>query len=380
MLIASKLSHMDTSYLFIYYVIFTQEYPISAQHCSPWGSCIRSLTVRRCLVVAAGVWAGVVAGTTYAPQGPAFKPNFPMIPSRSFTQSSPRITWGTRFLDQVDTADNGITEHFNQSQSLVGSLRDETDKLVFQSHKLNLKCGTEPITETANEDAASRVSFSVDSSDDNDRTFESDDGVGLTSQSSPDVTPLIDRLVCPKCGTTVTDGHRRSPASTMFKPMKRPGVHTRKTGNRWMKGKRLGDVRQTPYARSKSDETPSNRVATEARRKMRKTVSASGGQKQKHGDGISVKSGDNAFADAIKSVAKRDARKNHNGMENQLRNGTGNVSGEVEADGGGVTPLVVPKRRRRRRRKKDTQGEGTGLESSLNSVSVYGGNPKWSWK
>ena len=24
-------------YLFIYYVIFTQEYPISAQHCSPWG-------------------------------------------------------------------------------------------------------------------------------------------------------------------------------------------------------------------------------------------------------------------------------------------------------------------------------------------------------
>ena len=25
---------------FIYYVIFTQEYPISAQHCSPWGSCI----------------------------------------------------------------------------------------------------------------------------------------------------------------------------------------------------------------------------------------------------------------------------------------------------------------------------------------------------
>ena len=27
-------------YLFIYYVIFTQEYPISAQHCSPWGSCI----------------------------------------------------------------------------------------------------------------------------------------------------------------------------------------------------------------------------------------------------------------------------------------------------------------------------------------------------
>ena len=24
--------------LFIYYIIFTQEYPISAQHCSPWGS------------------------------------------------------------------------------------------------------------------------------------------------------------------------------------------------------------------------------------------------------------------------------------------------------------------------------------------------------
>ena len=23
----------------IYYVIFTQEYPISAQHCSPWDSC-----------------------------------------------------------------------------------------------------------------------------------------------------------------------------------------------------------------------------------------------------------------------------------------------------------------------------------------------------
>ena len=35
-------------YLFIYYVIFTQEYPISAQHCSPWGSCLHlsSLTYR----------------------------------------------------------------------------------------------------------------------------------------------------------------------------------------------------------------------------------------------------------------------------------------------------------------------------------------------
>ena len=31
-------------YLFIYYVIFTQEYPISAQHCSPWGSCITCMT------------------------------------------------------------------------------------------------------------------------------------------------------------------------------------------------------------------------------------------------------------------------------------------------------------------------------------------------
>ena len=29
-------------YLFIYYVIFTQEYPISAQHCSPWGSCLHA--------------------------------------------------------------------------------------------------------------------------------------------------------------------------------------------------------------------------------------------------------------------------------------------------------------------------------------------------
>ena len=31
-------------FLFIYYVIFTQEYPISAQHCSPWGSCITCMT------------------------------------------------------------------------------------------------------------------------------------------------------------------------------------------------------------------------------------------------------------------------------------------------------------------------------------------------
>ena len=30
--------------LFIYCVIFTQEYPISAQHCSPWGSCITCMT------------------------------------------------------------------------------------------------------------------------------------------------------------------------------------------------------------------------------------------------------------------------------------------------------------------------------------------------
>ena len=32
------------TYLFIYSVIFTQEYPISAQHCSPWGSCITCMT------------------------------------------------------------------------------------------------------------------------------------------------------------------------------------------------------------------------------------------------------------------------------------------------------------------------------------------------
>ena len=33
-------------YLFIYYVIFTQEYPISVQHCSPWGSCITYMTIQ----------------------------------------------------------------------------------------------------------------------------------------------------------------------------------------------------------------------------------------------------------------------------------------------------------------------------------------------
>ena len=31
-------------FIYIYYVIFTQEYPISAQHCSPWGSCITCMT------------------------------------------------------------------------------------------------------------------------------------------------------------------------------------------------------------------------------------------------------------------------------------------------------------------------------------------------
>ena len=31
-------------YFFIYYVIFIQEYPISAQHCPPWGSCITCMT------------------------------------------------------------------------------------------------------------------------------------------------------------------------------------------------------------------------------------------------------------------------------------------------------------------------------------------------
>ena len=31
-------------HIFFYYVIFTQEYPISAQHCSPWGSCITCMT------------------------------------------------------------------------------------------------------------------------------------------------------------------------------------------------------------------------------------------------------------------------------------------------------------------------------------------------
>ena len=256
--------------------------------------------------------------------------------------------------------------------------------MASSNHKLNLKCGTEVITETANEDAASRVSFSVDSSDDSDdnkRTLESDDGVGLTS---PDVAPSTDRLdvifVCPKCGTTITDG--RSPASTLFKPVKRPGHHTRKSGLRWMKGKRLGDIRQTPYARSKSDEAPNNRVATEAHRKMhmRETVSASGGRRQKHGDGVVVMTGDNAFGDAIKSVANVGARNNCTGVENELRNGAGNVSGEAGTEGRGVTPSAAPKRRRRRRRKRGTQGEGAGLESSLNSVSVYGGNPKWSWK
>ena len=32
--------------VFIYYVIFTQEYPISVQHCSPWGSCITYMTIQ----------------------------------------------------------------------------------------------------------------------------------------------------------------------------------------------------------------------------------------------------------------------------------------------------------------------------------------------
>ena len=36
--------HWWLIYLFIYYVIFTQEYPISAEHCSPWGSCITCMT------------------------------------------------------------------------------------------------------------------------------------------------------------------------------------------------------------------------------------------------------------------------------------------------------------------------------------------------
>ena len=36
--------HYCIYFLFIYYVIFTQEYPISAQHCSPWGSCITCMT------------------------------------------------------------------------------------------------------------------------------------------------------------------------------------------------------------------------------------------------------------------------------------------------------------------------------------------------
>ena len=39
-------SHAAIIYLFIYYVIFTQEYPISAQHCSPWGSCISYMTIQ----------------------------------------------------------------------------------------------------------------------------------------------------------------------------------------------------------------------------------------------------------------------------------------------------------------------------------------------
>ena len=35
-------------YLFInkYYVIFTQEYPVIGQHCSPWGSCIFSFQLQ----------------------------------------------------------------------------------------------------------------------------------------------------------------------------------------------------------------------------------------------------------------------------------------------------------------------------------------------
>ena len=37
----------DGIYLFIYYVIFTQEYPISAQHCSPWGSCMSRPIVKQ---------------------------------------------------------------------------------------------------------------------------------------------------------------------------------------------------------------------------------------------------------------------------------------------------------------------------------------------
>ena len=359
------------------------------------------------------MWAGVVAGTTYAPQGPAFKPTFPTTPSRSCSRGLTYDTCSTRRLKRDDKGDDGVsltaTMHPSQSQPVFRNPcpSDAESETEHRSRTSNNKCETQLITETVlpnsdaatNGDATTQVSFSVDSSDDSDsdKKLESDDGVVLTSQSSVDVTPanLNGHLevTCSTCGTLVTVDPRRlrSQALTLSRHVKKPGHHVRKMGYRGIKGKRVNDLRlrHATYQRSKSDEIPSNRIVMET---QRKSMTVSGGQQPKYGDNVTARTGGklpiqiNGASDANNVTTQQ----NYDRGERRLRNSSGNGSGRMGEEGEGVSSLAVPKRRRRRRRQMNRHGSGTGqghgqserttLENSHNSVSVHGGNPKWSWK
>ena len=359
------------------------------------------------------MWAGVVAGTTYAPQGPAFKPTFPTTPSRCCSRGLTYDTCSTRRLKRDDKGDDGVsltaTMHPSQSQPVFRNPcpSDAESETEHRSRTSNNKCETQLITETVlpnsdaatNGDATTQVSFSVDSSDDSDsdKKLESDDGVVLTSQSSVDVTPVNLNghleVTCSTCGTLVTVDPRRlrSQALTLSRHVKKPGHHVRKMGHRGIKGKRVNDLRlrHATYQRSKSDEIPSNRIVMET---QRKSMTVSGGQQPKYGDNVTARTGGkltiqiNGASDANNVTTQQ----NYDRGERRLRNASGNGSGRMGEEGEGVSSLAVPKRRRRRRRQMNRHGSGTGqghgqserttLENSHNSVSVHGGNPKWSWK
>ena len=364
------------------------------------------------LVVSDGVWAGVVAGTTYAPQGPAFRPTFPTTPPKSIGCSSPHDPSTTRQDCHTNSNGGGLTLHPSQSQPVFGNLRRcDTSGVSLQQNRSNNTCATQVIRESigphkavsASESDSARVSFSVSSGDESDDNAkeEWDDGIVVSPNiggiASANRTGHLE-IICPKCGTVVSGDPRRlrSPSLTGTRLLRKPSPYTRKMTRRLYKGNRANDLRHAAYQRSKSDEVPNNRVTTTSH-KM--SMSADGGQQQKFTEPVTMKT-NGAMLNRMSyvsdggrlNVTKRDviSQQNDESAGRRVRNSSGNGVGEKGKETEGVASLAAPKRRRRRRRPRNRQGSVTGqgdgqaertqLESSVTSVNVHGGNPKWSWK
>ena len=302
--------------------------------------------------------------------------------------------------------------HPSQSQPVFGNFRRcDTSGVSLQRDRSNDTCATQVIRERvrpqkavgASESDSARVSFSVSSGDESDGKTqqESDDGI-VVSPSIGGIASANRRgqldITCPKCGTVVCGDPRcrTSPSVTGTRLLRKPSPYTRKVTRRLYKGNRMNDLRHAAYQRSKSDEVPNNRATTTSH-KM--SISADGGQQQKFTDAVTVETSGamlnrmNYVGDGGRvNTTKRDviSQQNDESAGRRVRNTSGNGVGEKGKETEGVASLAAPKRRRRRRGPRNRQGSGTGqgdgqaertpLESSMTSMNVHGGNPKWSWK